>query len=45
MSAKFTKVAYWRIATACKIRWCKDIDTLSSHKKTVSSQVDEMLRE
>lgn len=40
MSAKFIGVAYSRIATACNIRWCKDIDTLSSHKKTVSSQVD-----
>ena len=39
-SATFTEAAYSRIATACKIRWCKDIDTLSSHKKTVSSQVD-----
>lgn len=39
-SAKFIGVAYSRIATACNIRWCKDIDTLSSHKKTVSSQVD-----
>lgn len=40
MSAKFMEVAYSRIATACKIRWCKDIDTRSSHKKTVSSQVE-----
>lgn len=40
MSAKFIGVAYSRITTACKIRWCKDIDTLSSHKKTASSQVD-----
>ena len=40
MSVKFIGVAYSRIVTACKIRWCKDIDTLSSHKKTVSRQVD-----
>lgn len=43
MSAKFIGVAYSRIATACNIRGGgggKDIDTLSSHKKTVSSQVD-----
>ena len=39
-SATFIAAAYSRIATACKIRWCKDIDTLSSHKKTVSIQVD-----
>ena len=40
MSAKFIEVAYSRIDTACKIRWCKHTDTFSSHKKTVSSQVD-----
>ena len=42
MSTKFIGVAYSRIATACNIRGGggKDIDTLSSHKKTVSSQVD-----
>ena len=40
MSAKFIEVAYSRTVTACKIRWCKHTDTFSSHKKTVSSQVD-----
>ena len=40
MSAKFIEVAYSRIDTACKIRWCKHTDTFSSHKKTASSQVD-----
>ena len=40
MSAKYIEFAYSRIDTACKIRWCKHTDTFSSHKKTVSSQVD-----
>lgn len=42
---KFIEVAYPRVDTACKIRWCKYIDTFSNHKKTVSSQLDYTLRE